>query len=46
MFSLKKIDDLRAREQKQEEKGTTDFTPKPYLVVRTKKLVKTNTVEW
>ena len=27
MFSLKKVDDLRAREREREEKGTTNFAP-------------------
>ena len=31
MFSLEKVDDLRAREQEGEEKGTTNFVP--YSVV-------------
>ena len=32
MFSLKKVDDLRAREREQEEKGTTNSAPKNHLI--------------
>ena len=31
MFSLKKVDDLRARERDREEKGTTNSAPKQRL---------------
>ena len=33
MFSLKKVDDLRAREREREEKGTTNSAPLEALLV-------------
>ena len=33
MFSLKKVDDLRAREQEREEKGTTNSAPRTFQLI-------------
>ena len=33
MFSLKKLDDLRAREREREEKGTTNSAPVQYHIM-------------
>ena len=46
MFSIKKVDDLRAREQEREEKGTTNSAPMCTIAISLPLLTLIQTPIW